>query len=183
MPDSSAVRVGVTGGIYVAPDGTSIPVDPNTSLNVAFEELGYADESGVVEQQNEQTQDIRAWQGAALVRRVQTQHDATWTFTAIETNEVVLEQYYGNFSGSLADGEVRIHGGLPGRKPWVIEVIDGEDLLRIVIPEGEVTSRGQVTYNNGSPIGYQMTVTGYPSDDLDGDNARIYRTSSAFESA
>jgi len=56
----------------------------------------------------------------------------------------------------------------------VIDVIDGDDALRIVVPESQVTTRGTVTYANGSAVGYPVTVTGYPSEDLDADKAVVY---------
>lgn len=172
--DSSNVRVGVTGGIYIADLGSTLPTNATSPLDAAFVELGFADESGVQEQQNEQVNNIRAWQNGEVVRKIQQEHDATWLFTAIETNAAVLEAYYGNFTGSLADGEVRVRGGFPDRKAFVIDVLDGDDFLRIVIPEGQVTTRGTITYANGSAVGYPMTVTGYPSTEIDSDKAVIY---------
>lgn len=176
--DSSNVRVGVTGGIYVADIGTTLPTDATTALSTvapgAYSELGFADESGIQEQQNEQVNNIRAWQRGEVVRKIQQEHDVTWLLTAIETNPVVLEQYYGNFTGTAEDGEVRIRGGFPDRKVWIIDVLDGDNALRIVIPEAQVTTRGTVTYANGAAVGYPMTVTGYPSDEISADKAVIY---------
>lgn len=172
--DSSNVRVGVTGGIYIAPAGTALPTDATTPLGMGFQELGFADESGVQEVQNEQVNNIRAWQRGEVVRKLQSEHDVTWQFTLIETNPATLEAYYGNFSGTIEDGEVRIRGGFPDRQVMVIDVIDGDDALRIVVPESQVTTRGTVTYANGSAVGYPVTVTGYPSEDLDADKAVVY---------
>ena len=60
--ESDNVRVGVTGAIYVAPLGTTLPTSSQASLNAAFEDLGYMDESGVAELINEQITNLKAWQ-------------------------------------------------------------------------------------------------------------------------
>jgi hypothetical protein len=65
-----------------------------------------------------------------------------------------------------------------GRKSFVIDVVDGSDLLRIYIPEGEVSEVGDVVYASGEPIGYEVTVRAYPNATLDG-SAQIFSTSLA----
>ena len=83
---SDNVRVGVTGAIYFAPSGTALPTSASAALNAAFTDLGYADETGVVETQGETITNIRAWQNSAVVRKILTEHDLTYAFTALETN-------------------------------------------------------------------------------------------------
>jgi hypothetical protein len=51
---------------------------------------------------------------------------------------------------------------------------DGSDLIRIVVPDGQVVERGDVVYKNDTPIGYQVTVTAYP--DASGVKAYIYQS-------
>jgi hypothetical protein len=55
--------------------------------------------------------------------------------------------------------------------------VDGDVDIRIVIPDGQVTERGDVTYANGEAIGYDVTVTAYPDDS--GVKAYIYRDETA----
>jgi hypothetical protein len=181
--DASNVLVAVTGAIYRADaaDTPTLPVDPLTPLDSAFDELGYADESGIVETQGQQTNEIKAWQNAAVVRKVLTQHDLTYAFTLLESSEEALEAFYGNYSGTEGDAIIEIRGELGVRGPWVLHVVDGDTLLRVVIPDGEVTDRGAVNYVSGDAIKYPITVTAYP--DTDGVKAYIYRTNAAIESA
>ncbi len=167
---SDNVRVGVTGAVYVAPSGTALPTSSAASLNAAFEELGYMDENGVAEIINEQITNIRAWQNSDIVRKVQTEHDVTYGFTPLETNPVVLEAFYGNYTDGT-DGEVEVRGGLADRFSWVIDVIDGDNELRIVIPDGQLTQRGQVNHVATDATKYPMTITGYP----DGDGVKAYQ--------
>lgn len=154
------VRVGVTGAVYVAPEDTSLPNDAETPLDGAFADVGYISDEGITEAQGTETNAIMAWQDGALVRRVQTSHDLTYAFTMLETNETVLAEYYGNY----AAGVIKIDGKELPRRAWVISVIDGEHAMRIVVPHGQITERGEISYVNGEPIGRQVTVTCYPDD-------------------
>ena len=50
MPSASNVSVGkpkVTGAVYRAPKGTTLPTDASTSLAAAFEDMGYISEDGI----------------------------------------------------------------------------------------------------------------------------------------
>lgn len=165
------VRVAVTGGIFVAPTGTSLPTDPDAALHGDFDDLGYVGEDGITETQASDVTDIVAWQNSAVVRKVQTSHDLTYTLTLIETKTEVLDTFYGPLNGSV----VEVTGDQLGRKAWVIDVVDGDHEIRIAIPEGQVTERGDITYANGEAIGYPITITCYPDDS--GVKAYIYRDS------
>ena len=173
------VRVGVTGAVYVAPIATALPDDATTSLIAAYEDVGYIHEDGVTETQDTDTNDIIAWQNGATVRKVQTNHDLMYQFTMLETSEVTLREYYGNFAeagsvgaGDPADDKVVIDGAeLPNRR-WVLSVLDGIHTLRIVIPDGQVTERGDITYANDDAVGREVTITCYP--DTNGNKAYIY---------
>jgi hypothetical protein len=168
------VQVGVTGHVYTAPLGTALPVTPTATLNAAFQEVGYINEDGLVTSTSTDQNDIKAWQNGDIVRRVQTSHDFTIQFTMLETNEKVLEVYYGNFThGALgAPGVATVRGEQGYRAAWVFDVIDGSEEIRIVIPDGQVTERDDVSYVNGDAIQYGVTLTTYP--DVSSNKAYIY---------
>lgn len=46
-------------------------------------------------------------------------------------------------------------------------------VLRIVIPDGQVTEPGDTSYTDSDAIGYDMTVSCYPGSD--GDSMKEYR--------
>jgi hypothetical protein len=167
------VRVGVTGAVYVAPAGTTLPTDATTALPVDHEDVGYIHEDGVTETQDTDTTDIVSWQNGAKIRKVQTSHDLTYSFTMLETSQVTLREYYGNFTdGGVADDSVVIDGAELPNRVWVLSVVDGDHVLRVVIPDGQVTERGDITYANGDAIGREVTITCYPDDS--GNKAYIY---------
>lgn len=168
---SDNVRVGVSGAIYCAPEGTALPTDATAALNAAFDELGFIDENGVTESQSTSVTNIKAWQNSAVVRKIQTEHDLTYAFAALETNPAVLEAYYGNYTDG-PDGSVEITGGVLPNLCWIIDVYDGDNTTRIVVPEGQITAPGDVIYGAGDAVKYPMTLTAFPDDD--GVKAYVY---------
>jgi hypothetical protein len=157
--DSDAVRVAVTGAVYVAPTDTSAPTTSSSALDVAFVDLGYVSADGITENIDRTTNQIRAWQNGSLVREVTSEGTYSVDMTFIETNESVLELYYGaTITAGELDGDPTATGG---RKSFVIDVVDGAIVERIYIPAGEITSVGTRTLASGEAIGYQVTITAY----------------------
>ena len=161
--DSDNVRVAVTGAVYVAPTGTTAPTTSSSALDIAFVDLGYVSADGITENIDRTTNQIRAWQNGSLVREVTSEGTYSVDMTFIETNEAVLELYYGttNASGQF-DIDPTTTGG---RQSFVIDVVDGSIVERIYIPAGEITSVGTRTLASGEAVGYQVTITAYADTD------------------
>lgn len=157
--DSANVRVAVTGAVYVAPTGTTAPTDSSTALNAAFVDLGYVSADGIAETIDRTTNQIRAWQAGSLVREVTSEGTYSVSMTFLETNQEVLELYYGaSITGGALDGDPTTTGG---RKSFVIDVVDGDTVERTYIPAGEITAVGERTLASGDAIGYNVTITAY----------------------
>lgn len=172
--DSANVRVAVTGEISVGATSAAAPTTTSSALT-GFSGLGYVSEDGVTESRERSTNDIKAWQNADTVRTVVTEANLSYTFRLIETNADTLELFYG-VTGE--DGMVVVPAQTGGRKSFVIDVVDGTELLRIYIPQGEVSEVGDVVYASGEAIGYEVTVRAYPDTDLQG-SAQIFSSSLA----
>lgn len=173
--DADNVVVGVTGAVYVAPKGTTLPTNAAAALNVAFKDLGYVGEEGVQENPaTTSTTNIKAWQNGVVVRKVQTEHDTTFQFTLIETKADVLATVYGNHTA----GKVEINASIKPRKSWVIDVLDDDSKIRFVIPEAEITGIGTITYANNGVAGYAITLTAYEDPNYAGSQAapaKVYK--------
>lgn len=172
MTNASNVRVAVTGAVYVGATGTTLPDDATTPVGPSLDDVGYISEEGVTESHDADTQDVIAWQNGDNVRTLQTSHNVTFNFSMIETSEVTMRTFYGNFDGDSENGEVHITGQQLGNQSWVISVLDGDHVIRIVIPDGQITERGDVEYTGQDATGREITVTAYP--DEDGVKAYIY---------
>lgn len=161
-----AVRVGITGELFAAPTGTTRPADSTESLDAAYTGMGYVSEDGVTETHEDTVEDIIAWQKATVVRSVRTESLMRLAMNLIETKGEVLELYHpGSQVEVVGSGQWKLEVPVPttDRRQFVLDVIDGTKHLRIDVPAGEVTERGAITYANGDPIGYQVTITCYPT--------------------
>ena len=170
---ASNTLVAVTGGIFFAPTGTALPTSPSASKNAAFLEVGYVTDAGIVQSIGNTTKEIKAWQNADVVRRIQTDHSATFKFAMLETNANSLAAYY----LSYAAGVTQIKSGVMPRKSWILDVVDGTNLIRIVLPDAQITERGDVSYVNGDAISYPVTIECYP--DASSVKAYIYYSTSS----
>jgi hypothetical protein len=159
--DSDNVRVAITGAVYVGPTSATAPSSSASNLS-GFTDLGYVSADGITETIDKTTSQIRAWQNGALVREVVSEGTYSVSMTFIETNQDVLELYFGT---SLVAGEIE---GDPtstgGRKSFVIDVVDGEIVERTYIPAGEITAVGERTLASGEAIGYNVTITAYADE-------------------
>lgn len=168
MPAADNVRVAVTGAVYYAPTGTALPTNATSALNAAFlaNDVGYLSEDGITMSVSEDITDIKAWQDGAIVRKVQTGHDVTFQFAMLETASDPLTVFFGNFSANT----VEVDGSIMPRQSYIIQVDDGGNDIRIVIPDGQVTERGDITFANAEALQYDVTLTAYP----DGSNNKAY---------
>lgn len=147
------------GDFLYAPTGTALPTSPSASLNVAFVSVGYIDENGVTLSQAATTTKVKAFQNADIVKVLQTDHEATVKFTMMETNANTLALF---FKGNYVAGVGQIKGGNAPHKSWVIHEIDGTNIIRTVIPDGQITDIGDVVYKNGEIAGYPVTIECFP---------------------
>lgn len=159
---SDNVRVAVTGVVAVGATTAAAPVDADTALT-EHTDLGYVGEDGVTETRGRSTNKIKAWQNAAVVREVVTEAEMQLKCTLIETKRETVELFYGS-TVDTADGSIAVvPANTGGRKSYVVDVVDGEDFIRSYVPSGEIVEVGDVVYASGEPIGYEITVTCYPT--------------------
>ena len=167
MTDATNVKVAVTGAVYVAPTGSTAPVDAATMPDAAFVSVGYISEDGVKEANDTETEEIKAWQNSDIVRKTITKSETSYQFTMIETNSESLSLFYGKAVAPAATTHV-IGGALTGQVSVIIDVIDGTQTIRRYIPSCEVTERGEVTLAASDALAYDTTVTCYPDSGIGG---------------
>lgn len=174
--DASKVRVAVTGEVSVGATTATAPTGTSGALT-GFTGLGYVSEDGVTESRERSTEDIKAWQNGAVVRTLVTEGKLTYQLALIETKKETVELAYGTtVTQSATDGNyVIVPTNTGGRKSFVIDIIDGAQIKRIYIPEGEITEVGETVYANGEAIGYEVTIAAYPNTAIGG-NAKVWDT-------
>lgn len=159
--DSSEVRVAVTGAVMSGLTSLTAPTTASSTWTGGVD-LGYVSEDGVTETIDRTTDKLKAWQDAATVRTLITDSSATYHFTLLQTNADVLSFYYG-VTVDDTDGSILISpGAVRPRVSMVIDIVDGDEFIRVYLPEAELTELGDQVYVNGAAIGYECTVEAYP---------------------
>lgn len=166
MLDSTKVRAALTGAMSYAPSETAAPVDADTVLPAAWRDVGYISEDGVTEARDRSTNNVVAWQNAEVVRTLTTEASLTLEATMIESNPNSLELFYGTEVDDT-DGSIEIvprQNG--GRRAIVLDYIDGDEYVRLYLPQAEVTEVGESVLVAGEAVAYPVTITAYPDGTL-----------------
>ena len=156
----------IAGAVFTAPIGTTLPTDATTALASAFVCLGYVSEDGLSNNNELSVEAIKAW-GGNIVYRSLTEMNDEFGLALIETeNPDVLKTGYGeshvtgDASGNIS---VDVVGEEPIERVWVFELaLRGNRARRIVIPDGAITSRDEITYNDSDAVAYGITISAYP---------------------
>ncbi len=170
--NEDAVRVGVTGTVYLAPKGTTLPEDVVTNLNAAFVSVGFISEDALVESMNITTERLRAWQRPVGLRTLTTEVEWTFQFSMLETSPLALDLYYGLDDGSTVDTGVATTAikAFPQsvQRAMVIEIEDGDVITRYAIPNVEIGDREEVNHNlsEGTMWGVTANVMGTSLDEM-----------------
>ena len=159
----------VTGGVWFAPLGTTLPTDATTARGSDFVCVGYISDDGVTNSNSFSSDTIRAW-GGDPVQYTQSEYTDDWKFTMIEsTNVNVLKATFGEDNVSVDTEKklvtVKANSKATEEHAWVIERIRSNgNKVRTVIPDGTLTSREDVTFNDSDPVGYGVTISGKADD-------------------
>lgn len=166
-PNTSNVTTGLTGGVRVAPVGTTAPTTPTATYTTGWTELGYISDDGITQAQNSDTTEIKAWQGGVTTRKIISSSETTFSFTVIETNKDVWALYYPGSTFATATGVTTATIKVPTADPraFAFDVIDGAKHYRFLVPKGEISDRGDLVYKGDEAIGYEFTMTCYPASD------------------
>lgn len=157
----------VSGGVYRAPLGSTLPTDSSTALDAAFKGVGYVVYGGVTQAIGASTTPLKAW-GGSVVRVLQTEHNLTYALGLMQTNATNMAIYYGDDSttGDLTAGLVtKVTAAELEHGAWVIELKDGDYRGRVVIEDGQVTERGDVVYQDEDAAVLPITITAFEAGD------------------
>jgi hypothetical protein len=159
--NADLVEVAATGAVYMSTVGASAPTNATVAWSTAWKELGFLSEDGFTENPLLTSDNIKAWQSGAIVRKVITESGHEFSFTAIETNLNTLELFYPGSTVVGASTTIKLPVATP--KALGFDVVDGSKKVRIVVPKCQISERGEVSYVNGSPIAYPFTFAVEPN--------------------
>lgn len=160
--DASNVRVAVTGAVSKGDLGATAPTSSSSTLT-GFTDLGAISEDGVALSlpDSGDATPIKIWQNGATVRTIRETSDdlPEITFTMVETSAATIETYFGaDVTAAAADGSFEFSVENRAPSSYVLDVIDGAELIRLHFPRGVVSSVGEITLANTEAIGYEVTI-------------------------
>ena len=128
--------------------------------------MGYISDEGIKKTVERESEEIKAY-GGDVVATPQTSFSDKFGMKFLESlNEDTIKAVNGesNVSGTLDTGLTIIVNSkeLP-EGVWVIEQVLKDNVsFRTVIPHGKITEVGEVTYVDGEPVGYEVTISALP---------------------
>jgi hypothetical protein len=157
------VRVAVTGAVMTGLTSATAPSGTGGSTT-GFADLGYVNEEGVTITFPEagDSTPIKAWQNGATVRTVRslTEDNPTITFTLLETSIASVEAALGvSVTDGVSEGSFEFDTtDAPVSSSWIVDVVDGSELVRVYVPKGTPTGGLELVFQNQEPIGYNVTL-------------------------
>jgi len=173
----------VTGGIYAAPVGTTLPTDAVAALAGAFVSVGYLTDDGFTVTTNRDSNNVLGW-GGDIIAVTQKSFTREYKFKMAEfLGSVPQGLIYGasNVTASTASGTdtvaVNVTSAPPPHNSWVIEMKQGNGRVRFVIADAVISDQGDVVFKDDDVASLDVTVTSFV--DVGGSYDHTYSTSPA----
>lgn len=158
------VRVAVSGAVFKGTYPMTEPTGTSGAPAGTPVDLGAISDDGVELQipgEGDSTP-IKQWDGST-VRTIRTpsEDSPTWQVTFLETSKAVVETYFGvTVTQATTDGSFEYVVGNREHFPFVVDYIDGSNLMRDFIPYGIVTDVDSQQLNNTDAVKYTVTISG-----------------------
>lgn len=164
---AALAHVGTTGAVRYADLGSPVPrMEPSFDDGI-FTNMGYIGPDGIEVSFDEDATEFIPFQEIAPIRREITKSITAIKFVLWQTSRKNLSFFLGGEVQEDGQGGWYIDvGGKPkfDRKLFVVDVVDGDDAARIILPNAQLTERGSVTFKSDEIIGLEVTITAYPAD-------------------
>ena len=180
-PDQS-----VTGAILSGPANSLPAADFIDDVDISgLFDSGYVNEDGVTITPEDTTESIKDWSGAEI-RRILTEFTGTIAWTHLELSAGAARNYFGDdfveVQAATVSSGTQMRASLGKNeldtKRWVFKVKDGDRRVLVVVPRGQITSRGEIPLTATGAITLPVELATYP--DADGQNIYIYTDDGVF---
>lgn len=168
--DASEVTVGsaaVTGAIYVAPKGTTLPTDASTSLSGTWKLLGFTSDAGVRISESAQNTAIRAWEGRVEVYNLRTEYTEQVSFMPIQCNADVAKLTWGDTAVTVpSTGKLTVKHTGKTLEPVciVIETVPRDNIVKRYCMTAQLVERGEQTMDGTQVDGRTLTFHAIADD-------------------
>ncbi len=150
----------VTGAIFIAPTTVALPTDATTALSSDYKCFGFTSDEGFSITEETSNNELRAWEGHAVVRNTRTEYSETIAFTPIECNAEVAKATWGDSYVDVDAGgnlTIRHHGQAMPAVHVVIECVPFAGAVKRYCAKAQLTERGDMTGNGQDFAGRQLS--------------------------
>lgn len=160
-PDQSAT----VGAVNWAAVDTTLPTDARTALTSAWTAGGYVSSDGVTLSIEQGTTSIPDW-SLGHVRTLLEDFTGTVTFTFIQTDADTLKMLFGDANVTVTAAtstagaliKVSIGAELPAPKAFVFNMKDGNQRVRLALPNAQPTIDGELVFRANEPISWSVSL-------------------------
>lgn len=168
--DISEVTVGsaaVTGAIWVAPEGTTLPTDASTTLSGTWQLLGFTSDAGVTISESATNNEIRAWEGRTNVFNARSEYTESISFMPIQCNSDVAKLMWGDDAvAATSEGfSIKHHSKTLEPVCIVIETAPREDIVKRFCGTFQLTERGNSVMDGTQVDGRTLTFNALADED------------------
>jgi hypothetical protein len=160
----------VTGGVLVAPLGTTLPTDATSALDPAFVTLGRVSVDGVDRTEERPNTEVNDW-GGDLIAILQDKYGITLKFKLLQLmNADVQAAAHGKdnvtvtpptaSTGTLISA--KMNAQLLDYGSWVIDAYYLKMSMRLVVPYGRITLVGPLKWVHKELAAYDLTLRPFP---------------------
>jgi hypothetical protein len=157
----------VSGGIFAAPVGSTLPTDATTALDPAFLPVGYITQAGLTKTIKRDTATIYAW-GGDIIAVPQKTFSEDFKFAMAEyLNEVPAGVIYGedNVTAATATGEdtlaIHVTSEDAVHHAYVFEMKQGTGRVRIAVPDAVISATADVVFKDDDVAFQEITITAF----------------------
>lgn len=153
--DVTRVRVAISGNVWVADLGSTVPVDITTTPNGSWLDLGYCTDDGVSVSIEQSVQDIPGWQSMDPLRVIVTAEPKSFNFTLRQMEKVTWTTTFGGTVTTLGANNYKWVPPAPGtqtQKMWLIEFLDATYKYRFVFRNCQQQGARELTLNRSDAV-------------------------------
>lgn len=161
--NADQILVGSNGAVWVAPTGTTLPTDIDSSLDSAFKSLGYLSPQGPEISNGKTTNDIRAWQSFDPIATRVTEATLQVNFELMEWDSKTITLAFGGGSiTTTANGHMfePADPSVVDERCMIVEVNDGDYTTKFVFKRGfqaeNLSARFSRTDPALLPVGFRV---------------------------
>lgn len=169
--DAAQLVIAGTGTINVAPFGTALPEEVDSALHADFDPLGFITEDGAKFTDSKTIVDIAAWQSFYAVRKIITMREGLIEATLMEWDRRTVGLAFGGGTWTEpSPGSFVYTPPAPeyiDHRSLVVDINDGTNAWRIVIPKGIVVSNTESQFTRTGPALLPITFGVVGQDGVD----------------